>query len=56
MTRIQDDEAIDAVDGLVFGDNQATDVALKLLKSCGRKHGRKKGGIVLYKVRNFNQR
>src|SRR5438552_12238317 len=56
MTRIQDEEAIDAVDGFVFGDDQATDVALKLLKGCGRKHGRKKGAIVLYKVRNCNQR
>src|SRR5205823_7209459 len=56
ITRIQDEEALDAVDGLVFGDHQATDVALTLLKGCGRKHGRKKGGIVRYKVWDFNQR
>src|SRR3989442_9296863 len=56
MTHIHDEEAIEAVDGCVCGDEQATDVALKLLKGCGRKHGRKKGALVLYKVRNCNQR
>src|SRR3989442_15020049 len=56
MTHIQDEEAIEAVDGCVCGDEQATDGALKLLKGCGRKHGRKKGALVLYKVRNCNQR
>src|SRR2546426_11302137 len=56
MTHIQDEEAIEAVDGCVCGDDQATDGALKLLKGCGRKHGRKKGALVLYKVRNCNQR
>src|SRR4030095_11508027 len=55
IAHIKDEEAIDALDGFVFRDNQPTDIALELLKSLGRKHGREKGSIVLDNVRNFNQ-
>src|SRR4029434_3867933 len=50
------EEANDTVDGFVFRDNQPTDVALELLKSLGRKHGREKGSVVLDNVWNFNHR
>src|SRR4030095_15011607 len=56
IAHIKDEEAIDAIDGFGFRDNQPTDVALELLKSLGRKHGREKGSIVLANFWNVNQR
>ena len=56
MACIEDKEPIDALDGFVFRQDQATEIALELLEGLRRKHGGKKGGIMLDDVGNVNQR
>src|SRR6266849_5993405 len=56
MAHIEHEDAVDPVDRLVLGDDQPTDIPLKLREGVGRKHRREKRGVVTHDFRNFDHR
>src|SRR6266849_5263751 len=56
MAHIEHEDAVDPVDRLVLGDDQPTDIPLKLRAGVGRKHRREKRGVVTHDFRSFDHR